>query len=175
MPNRIKWTSRKFEFNFPVDLFPEMIERFRGAAVRATAMVESYPKDILTKREGDSWSIQENIGHLLDLEPLVMGRLDEYEAGAKVLRAADMANKKTNEARHNERPMATVLADFRRERAAIVSRLEAMPSEMFARSAIHPRLNQPMRLVDLIYFSSEHDDYHLARVTELARLFATAK
>jgi hypothetical protein len=28
-----------------------------------------------------------------------------------------------------------------------------------------------MRLVDMLYFQSEHDDYHLARISELIRLF----
>ena len=36
-------------------------------------------------------------------------------------------------------------------------------------SAIHPRLQQPMRLVDMLYFTAEHDDHHLAQMTELAR------
>jgi len=44
--------------------------------------------------------------------------------------------------------------------------------ESFARVAIHPRLNIPMRLVDMLYFQAEHDDYHLARISELVRLFA---
>jgi hypothetical protein len=36
-------------------------------------------------------------------------------------------------------------------------------------SAVHPRLQQPMRLVDMLYFVAEHDDHHLARMTALAR------
>jgi hypothetical protein len=31
----------------------------------------------------------------------------------------------------------------------------------------------PMRLVDMVFFQAEHDDYHLARISELMRLFAT--
>jgi hypothetical protein len=37
------------------------------------------------------------------------------------------------------------------------------------KAALHPRLRQPMRIVDIAYFDSEHDDYHLARISELAR------
>jgi hypothetical protein len=36
---------------------------------------------------------------------------------------------------------------------------------------LHPRLNQPMRVVDLLFFVAEHDDYHLARISELIREF----
>ena len=32
-------------------------------------------------------------------------------------------------------------------------------------------LNIPMRLVDMVLFQAEHDDYHLARISEQARLF----
>ena len=28
-----------------------------------------------------------------------------------------------------------------------------------------------MRIVDIAYFDSEHDDYHLARISELIRTF----
>jgi len=53
----------------------------------------------------------------------------------------------------------------------MVERLDGFLSEMLARTALHPRLNIPMRLVDMIFFQAEHDDYHLARISELARLF----
>ena len=34
---------------------------------------ETFPPEVLTRREGDSWSIQENVGHLADVERLVRG------------------------------------------------------------------------------------------------------
>jgi uncharacterized damage-inducible protein DinB len=56
-----------------------------------------------------------------------------------------------------------------RERGALVSHLESVDPELFSRSALHPRLGMPMRLVDLMLFVAEHDDHHLASITELAR------
>jgi hypothetical protein len=35
--------------------------------------------------------------------------------------------------------------------------------------ALHPRLKVNMRLVDMLYFQAEHDDYHLTRISELRR------
>jgi hypothetical protein len=49
--------------------------------------------------------------------------------------------------------------------------LDDLPLETFASVAHHPRLNVPMRLVDMIFFQAEHDDFHLARISELIRLF----
>ena len=170
--SRIPWTERKFNFDFPVELFPEMIERVRGTPARLEDRLQSLTPEILTHRDGERWSIQENAGHLLDLESLVMGRLHEYEAGAEVLHAADMTNRKTYQGNHNDHPLDSILRDFRRARGEIVARLEGYNSEMFARTALHPRLNVPMRLVDMIFFQAEHDDFHLTRISELIRLFA---
>ena len=34
MPNRVPWTQRTFDFDFPADLFPELLERLRGTLAR---------------------------------------------------------------------------------------------------------------------------------------------
>ncbi len=173
MAGRIKWTDRRFDFTFPAGLYPEMIERLRGTPARLEDRMGSMPAEVLQRRDVERWSIQENAGHLLDLESLVMERLDQYVAGAIELHAADMSNRKTHEAEHNRVPGASILSDFREQRMQIVARLDGLDAEMFARSAFHPRLAVQMRLVDMIFFQAEHDDYHLARISELARLFAT--
>ena len=171
MSARIKWTDRHFDFNFPVELYPEMIERVRGTPARLEDRSRSLTAEILTRRDGDRWSIQENAGHLLDLESLVIQRIEEYVAGAAVLHAADMSNKKTYEADHNAMAVASILHAFREQRTRVVARLEGLEAAMFGRTALHPRLNVQMRLVDMILFQAEHDDYHLARISELMRLF----
>ena len=40
-----------------------------------------------------------------------------------------------------------------------------LPNDDF--EAWHPRLDRPMRVIDLAIFAAEHDDHHLARITEL--------
>jgi len=150
-----------------------MIERLRGTPARLEERIGSLSGEVLQRRDGERWSIQENAGHLLDLESLVMDRLDQYLAGATELHAADMSNRKTYEAGHHSGPVNSILSDFREQRMKIVSRLDILDSEMFARRAFHPRLAVQMRLVDMIFFQAEHDDYHLARMSELARLLAT--
>lgn len=172
MTDRIKWTDRRFDFTFPAGLYPEMIERVRGTPARLEDRIGSLPAEILQRKDGERWSIQENAGHLFDLESLVRQRLEQYLSGATDLHAADMSNRKTYEASHNTVPIASILNQFRLQRMDIVDRLDRLDSEMFARSAFHPRLAVQMRLVDMIFFQAEHDDYHLARISELARLFS---
>lgn len=172
MTERIKWTDRTFQFSFPDGVYPEMIERLRGTPARLEEHIRVLPPAVLTRRDGERWSIQENAGHLLDLESLVMQRLDEYIAGAGELHAADMSNRKTYDASHNDVPVDSILNAFRRQRGELVKRLDSLESEIFSRSAFHPRLRVQMRLVDMIFFQAEHDDYHLARIHELGQLFA---
>ena len=171
MASRIKWTDRQFDFSFAVELYPEMIERVRGTPARLEDRVRSLPTDVLTRRDGSRWSIQENAGHLMDLEALVMRRLEKYIAGGSQLQAADMTNRKTYDAQHNAVQLDSILKLFRAERTQFVRKLDSLSDDMFARVAHHPRLNVPMRLVDMIYFQAEHDDFHLARISELVRLF----
>ncbi len=172
MPERIKWTERRFDFNFPTGIYPEIIERLRGTPPRLEDHLNTLSADVLTFRDEGRWSMQENAGHLLDLESLVEQRIREYQAQSEVLHAADMSNRKTCEARHNELPIVSILTSFRKERGANVARLDSLDAEVFGRVALHPRLNVQMRLVDMLFFQAEHDDYHLARISELRRLMS---
>jgi uncharacterized damage-inducible protein DinB len=167
MIEKTPWIERRFTFDLPVSMFPNLIERVRGTPARVADRVRGLPKEALVAREGEKWSIQEHVGHLLDLEPLWSARLDDFDTGAEVLRAADMSNRKTHEANHNDRPFDEILAGLREERGGIVARLEAMDARAAARTSRHPRLDQPMRVLDLVAFVAEHDDHHLARISEI--------
>ena len=167
----MRWTDRTFRFDQPVEMFPVVIERLRGTAPRIEDKVRGLSTEVLTRRDGDSWSIQEHIGHLLDLDELHTGRLDDYLADAEVLRPADVENKRTWQANHNVRGTDFLVQQFRREREAFIERLETWDPARIGQAARHPRLNQPMRVIDLAFFVAEHDDHHLTRMTELARRF----
>lgn len=163
------WFERVFDFTFPAEYFPYVIERVRGTPARLEELVASFDPTILTTRLGDEWSIQEHAGHLLDLDELHVGRLDDFDAGQTVLRAADLTNRKTYEADHNTRLMADILKDFRAARHEFVARIEDSDEAAALKSALHPRLKVPMRLVDLVYFVAEHDDHHLASMVIIAK------
>jgi uncharacterized damage-inducible protein DinB len=170
----LRWMDRNFEFTTPVEQFPTVLERLRGTPARVEEKVRGLSPAVLTRRDGEAWSIQEHLGHLLDLDELHLGRIDDLLAGAASLRPADPGNKKTHEADHNRRDVKHLAQDFRRERRLFVERLEAIDPALLSRSALHQRLGQPMRVVDMAWFVAEHDDHHLARMTELVRAFAGA-
>ncbi|MFQ5797685.1 MAG: DinB family protein [Bacteroidota bacterium] len=170
MIKQTKWIERKFEFDFRVGVYPCIIERLRGTPARLEDMINPLPIEILAVRVNNSWSIQENVGHLLDLEELGEKRLADFLSHAEVLTPADMKNRKTQEAAHNSNSMQNLLSQFRRSRHEFVHKLERLDEAEAARSSLHPRINKPMRVVDWAYFVAEHDDHHVARISELARM-----
>jgi len=169
MVPRQPWFERRFSFDMPVSAAPGLIERLRGTPARIERRLAGLTPAQLTQRRGERWSIQENVGHLGDLEPLWLARVDDLAVGRSTLQFADLENRRTHEANHNARPMAAVLADFDQARARLITQLEAADAADWARSALHPRLQTPMRLLDLAFFVAEHDDHHLATVTMLLR------
>lgn len=174
MVERMLWFERKFSFDFlPLWMYPNVVERVRGTPARLEDLVRQLQPEVLTRRDGEKWSIQEHAGHLLDLEPLGMMRLDDYEAGREMLHAADVLNRRTHEAQHNRKAVEKILSSFRAERVEFVHRLEGYDAAFVERTAVHPRLQMKIRVIDLAFFISEHDDHHLARISELIRLFRT--
>jgi uncharacterized damage-inducible protein DinB len=163
------WFERKFDFTFPVEQSPNLCIRLRGTPARLEEILRGTPGDVLASKPGDKWSAQEHAGHLLDLEPLWMARVDDFLTGGETLTVADLSNRKTHEANHNATESNEILAKFRVARLRLLDRVEKFQPELFARSLLHPRLKQPMRLVDHLYFVAEHDDHHLARIWEMVQ------
>lgn len=166
---QIRWFDRRFNFDKDQNIFPAIVERLAGTPVRLEEKLAAIPEEWLRVRLDNSWSILENVGHLTDLEPLWQGRLEDFLSGAVTLRPADLSNTRTHEANHNASNPEVLLAGFRAARAHTMRLLEALTEEDILRTALHPRLQQPMRLMDSFLFVAEHDDHHLARITEIVR------
>lgn len=163
------WFDRKFEFTFPVELYPDLCVRLRGTPARLEEIVQGCPMERMVQAAQEKWSAQEHAGHLADLEPLWRARVEDYGTGKTQLTVADLTNRQTFEARHNSRALKEILADFRRARLQLVDRLDALDPTEFVRAIPHPRLKVPMRLVDHLFFAAEHDDHHLAIIWQMIR------
>ena len=163
------WFERKFDFTFPVDLFPNLCARLRGTPARMEELVRNASRESLTRKTADKWSAQEHAGHLADLEPLWAARVQDFLTEGSELTPADLKNRKTHDANHNASPMEAILTEFREARARLLKRIETMDPSQISRTKLHPRLKQPMRLVDHLYFAAEHDDHHLAVIWKMIR------
>jgi uncharacterized damage-inducible protein DinB len=159
-----RWFDRKFDLSFSDELYPNLCVRVRGTPARLEELLRDVPGDILTRNVRPKWSVQEHAGHLLDLEDLWKKRAEQYVKGEPELAVTDLENTKTNDANHNAQPLWRILGAFRRARTEFVTQLSGYQPEFFGRTALHPRLKTPLRLVDHLYFVAEHDDHHLARI-----------
>ena len=171
---QIRWFDRKFDFSFKQNIFPSVIERLKGTPIRMKEKISKISKTNLTVKFEGKWSILENVGHLIDLEPIWLGRLEDILRNKKELRSADLENKKTDLANHNSRNVEEILQEFSEARNSIVNKLEMLTEKEIFQYALHPRLKTPLRIMDLFFFVAEHDDHHLARITEMDKLL-TAK
>lgn len=166
---RTKWTERIFSFDIPEGWLPNVLERLHGTHLRIEELCSS-----LTEREAEfthngKWSIKDHVGHLSDLEYLHEGRIDDFIAKKETLRAADMSNRKTVEANHNDILLTHLISDFAAKRNEFIERLKKLDNKTQSFQSMHPRLNKLMRPVDMAFFTAEHDDHHIATMREIIR------
>ena len=167
MSHKENWLEKQFDFDFPASKYTEFLQILRNSPEKIEALLENLSKEDLIHKDGDSWSIQENVGHFLTAEYLFLSRLDDYENDASVLQPARFEDNPTDKANFNEKSIQWILDQFREQRAVYISRLDALQPEDFEKAILHPRLNKPMRLCDMVYFHAQHDQHHLTRIAEL--------
>lgn len=158
----IAWTDRRFTFDLPTGLFPNVLERLRGTPARSSDLVSGAEEKSLRVRVNRKWSVKEHLGHLADEHALEERRLGEFLAGVPLLSAADMTNRVTEAAGHNQTSVILLLARLRTLRLSLVRKLELLTEEQIIRTALHARLQRSLRVLDWMYFIAEHDDHHLA-------------
>ena len=167
MITQTPWFERKFDLNFPVGLFPVIIERLEGTLPRVAAMTKNKSEELLTRKPNGEWSAKEQVGHLYDLEELWYGRTEDFLSGKEMLRAADLRNTKTHEADHNKKEMGELVELFSSARHKLIDKVKDVNEATALLTALHPRLQTPMRLIDHLFFIAEHDDHHLAKIRKL--------
>ncbi len=161
------WFKRKFGRIEDNKLLPNIVERLLGTPARVAQKVRNVSVSALEVSIDRKWSVKEEIGHLIDLETLWIGRIIDFMEEKKILRDADLTNKKTNEAEHNRRSTTWLIRELTTQRARLMNSLELLEADDLERELLHPRLKTPMRIIDLLYFVAEHDDHHLARITRI--------
>ncbi len=165
------WFDRTFDLTFPPELQPNLCARLRGTPARLEEVLQNHTRAALIRKpqhgSTSAWSAQEHAGHLLDLEPLWLARLNDYLAGATELTLADLTNRRTHEANHNAAPLDEILIGFRDARTRLLALAQSLDPALWTRAIPHPRLKTPLRLVDHLHFVAEHDDHHLAHIWHL--------
>ena len=162
-----EWTSRTFNFDFPEGMFPIIISRLKGAYPRILDLTQNISDQTLSQQINNKWSIKQQIGHLTDLEELHSARIIDFKNNATILRAWDGTNKKTFEANHNQKNINKLLEEFKSVREHFINELLSFSDSELIKTALHPRLQKQMRIVDMAFFVAEHDDHHIAKMWEI--------
>ena len=168
MIRQTPWFERTFVFDFPVTNFPVIFSRLEGALFRLQAILANAD-DEYCSYHADGWSVKEHLGHLSDLEELWWKRLQDFLDRKELLSPADLTNTKTKEAHHNEKTLEQLMLQFTMERQRTLEVIYSFDKGTLGLNSIHPRLQQPMRLIDSLYFVAEHDDHHIAAISGLLR------
>lgn len=162
------WFERRFNFDFPVTNFPVIFSRLEGTLFRLSAILATADDDY-SSYNADGWSVKEHVGHLNDLEDLWWRRLQDFLDRKELLSPADLTNTKTHEADHNQKTLEQLMQQFSVERQRTLETIYTFDRGTLGLTSVHPRLQQPMRLIDSLYFMAEHDDHHIAAISALLR------
>ena len=166
---RLRWIDRVFKFDIPEGWMPDIIERLRGTTTRLKEITSYISREQSIFRFNNKWSICEHIGHLADLDELHQGRIDDFINSSRHLRPADMSNAKTYEANHNDKSIDELIGRFEKGRTELVTRFESLDDDTQVFQSLHPRLQLPMKPVDMAFFTAEHDDHHLADIRHILK------
>jgi len=161
MISQTPWIERKFEFNFPIGVFPIIVERLRGAPIRLEAILANTSAENLNEKTGDKWSIIEQVNHLCNCEEVWLGRVDDI-----------LARKESFERRVLKTDLLSddveiLLRIFSVARNKLITLVKDMDESTASLGINHPRLQKPIRLMDSLFSTAEHDDHHLSKIREL--------
>lgn len=162
-----KWFERKFDFSFNVNEFTTIYQRLQQAPNTLAAILLNKPDHTLVHQPDGKWSVKEHTGHLSILEPLWRTRIHDILEKKPILTPTDLDNKATSEAGFNEYGITELVRKFIEERRATLSLLHSINVQDSSQTSLHPRMQQPMRIIDILYFTAEHDDHHIAVIREL--------
>lgn len=163
---RTNWFDRIFLPITDNGLFLNILERLEGTPARLLSKIR-IEEDFISETDSNVWSIKKEIGHLCDLEQLWYKRSLQIINGETHLQVTDLNNSKTHETNHDANTENELIATFEMQRKQLVTVLRNVTASDLEKSALHPRLGTPMRLIDLAFFVAEHDDHHLARIAEI--------
>ena len=151
-----------------MDDIPELLEGLRRTPTILIPLVESIPGDKLDLRRGDGfWTIAEHVGHLAQVQPMLMERINRFIAEDHpefIPYLPDKEEEGPNVSARIDIPEA--LGHFSNYRDKQVALLENLSKSVWQRTAGHPEYDQ-YSLYILVRHILMHDYWHMYRVEEL--------
>lgn len=151
-----------------IDLLPDdgrVLEHLKSNFEKVRRLVSSLPEDKLTWRYAPGkWSIKEILVHVVDDERIYAYRALRFARGdRKELPGFEQDDyARTSDA--DERPLASILAEYRAVREATVAVFDGLPDEAFGRSGVAD--GNPMSVRAAAYHIAGHELHHLKIIRE---------
>lgn len=166
-PLQPKWFDRRFYFKNKMEEYERLLSKLNHHQTIIKSKVKNLNDDLLNYQPVGKWSIKEHIGHLRILESLWQLRFLELKQNNHEMSPADLNNSATDSANFNQYSIEQLLNYFEKERVKTIQLLNSFQGNDFTHTLFHPRLQQPMRIIDLMYFVSEHDLHHIDTITTI--------
>ncbi len=167
-PRPTLWAEMQFDWPTDISEKDTLLHHLATFPSQCSITLESIPHEKLNVRHDGKWSIQEHLGHLLDMDDLPSKRIIEILADKSVMTAADMDNRHTWDQNYNDHNIYEICERFIGRRRILVDLFKSVPEEKWLASANHERLNRQMSILDLAYFQGQHDHYHQEMMLYLA-------
>jgi uncharacterized damage-inducible protein DinB len=145
----------------PMSQVADQLEAFTGTL---QGMVAGLPQAALTHRPGpEEWSIVEVVGHLEDVDALMMGRIERALTEDRPELPVYEEKGPVKERNFQAQPFAQVLEAFLARRAAFVALLRRLTPAELERFGVHPMHGELS--VDRIPRSlPRHDETHRGQI-----------
>ncbi|WP_153398772.1 DinB family protein [Chryseobacterium vaccae] len=163
----VRWFDRQFDSNTGAEHFDEFLKRLEHFPTVLKKLLKSCPIEVSTCKMGGKWSVNEHIGHLILLEDLWRIRFRDIKEGKPDMSPADLNNTAIDESSFNNMLVEELIKNLASERHKTIAMLQKMSEEDLLKTSIHPRLQQPMTIIDLMHFVAEHDLHHLHAIQSI--------
>ena len=160
----IPWFERNLEFGKPKEMLPFYLERLEGTIARIQAKVKGLDENVLSEKFNGKWSIKQQIGHLAEVDEIAIKRLNEMVAGISPMSPAVFEPQD-----YSTWPIEKVTELFKKNRQKNIQKYHSIAEADLTKSSLHPRLKVQMTPIDLAWFDAEHDDHHLAKISEIIK------
>jgi hypothetical protein len=117
------------------------------------------------KPAGKEWSVIENVGHLIDIDVLMRGRISKITASDNpALEMLDI-DASVQERGYQQKQIGALLYSFAEQRAETVERLRVLRPDAFARVGAHPTRGA-ISVAEILNILVNHDQAHVKQINE---------
>ncbi len=151
-----------------IDLLPDddrVLEHLKNNFEKVRQLVSSLPEGKLTYRYAPGkWSIKEILVHIVDDERIYAYRTLRFARGDQVELPGPAQDDYARTSGADERPLASILAEYQAVRESTVALFEGLPEVAFERSGVAD--GNPMSVRAAVYHIAGHELHHLKVIRE---------